>query len=202
METAPNTSPQSELSQSFRTAWSLLPRLLRDPVGSVDAVCKEFDERKLMYVSSAISFTLSFAIVFIIYFRFHDFTQHIDSKLTSVIKAILVLEVPFVSLAVANYLFQRVLGGAATARLGGEMLAAAVALLPSYAGFTVCSLLGSKDAKLIVLISSYGVILTTLFTYALSRHRLPAREKLVLLLTPLKIMFAGFLTKVMLDELF
>lgn len=191
-----DTSFMVEIKQSINTAWRLLPRLLRNPLKSFEEITKEFPDKNLIYISSAITLILGLALVAIVYIQFGQLAQLLPNKMTVFLKVILVLEVPFVALAAASFAFQKALGGDSQAGIGVEMLGSAVSLLPTYLAGIACSIVGVGNIELIIFLGAYGVVSSTLLTYELSRQQNQNKANTLLFLAPVKIMAAAYLTKV------
>ena len=191
-----DTSFMVEIKQSINTAWRLLPRLFRNPLKSFEEITKEFPDKNLIYISSAITLILSLALVAIVYIKFGQLAHSLPNKMTVFLKVILVLEVPFVALAAANFAFQKALGGDRQAGIGVEMLGSAVSLLPTYLAGIACSIVGVGNIELIIFLGAYGVVSSTLLTYELSRQQNQNKANILLFLAPVKIMAAAYLTKV------
>lgn len=196
---------RGSIADSVRT----IPRLIAHPVREVNRILGSHDERFAVATGVIVCIVASLALVVLAYFRVTSLmgpfaSEVIKEKVVSIaFKSLLVLITPAAGLTVANLIQQKILPSANPRAngIGAAVLGAATACLPLQAAAACALVIGLGNSEIIAVVIGYAVILATLITYDLPHSAQDKQSSSLLLLTPVKIAFAAYVTKLLLVEM-
>jgi hypothetical protein len=198
---ASNRSGLDNIQQYARSSMTWIPLIAKNPLVNVPKLCSQKNEIELLWIASLVYLLSTAAIVLVVWFKFSE--AHLFSNITIPVfsKALISVVAPFVALGIANGLLYKFVLANLNIGFGRSFVEAASAFLPLQLAVLISLILGFGNLELIIGVSAFSVIISNLITYELSSRSAGEKSNAVLMLTPLKIFLAAYITKVIWMEL-
>lgn len=202
-------SGNSPLQELVSAAVKWIPRLASNPTQSVRKLAEEKSDRDIFWLAVVMNTLGTVVIIVLAAFKFsgqefggQGIALFKINAFSNLLKAVALAATPFVSLGLSNVALYKTLLPNMKREYGRGFIEAAAALLPLQIALGFCLLVGIGNMELAIAASAYAVIMTTLVTYELPARDGGEKTGVILLVTPLKIFLAAYITKVILAELF